>query len=169
MSGQNGHTEWVSTVLRRHEADLLRYARRLTGDDGLARDVVQETFLRLCQQDRSKLDGHLVEWLYTVCRHRAIDLRRKELRMNLVAEETLERVATSGPAPDGALERADDADEILGWLATLPEKQQEVVRLKFQSGLRYKEIAAVTGLTESYVGVLLHEAIQSLRRKAQAQ
>lgn len=165
MSGNNGHAEWVQTILLRHEDGLLRYARRLTADDGLARDVVQETFLRLCQQDRSKLDGHLVEWLYTVCRHRAIDVRRKEQRMNLVAEDSLSEIASAQPPPDASLETADTTGQVLEWLARLPERQQEVVRLKFQSGLQYREIARVTGLTESYVGVLLHEALQTLRQK----
>lgn len=165
MSGNNGHSEWVRMVLQRHEADLLRYARRLTGDDGTARDVVQETFLRLCRQSAAELDGRLVEWLYTVCRHRAIDVQRKEHRMSFVAAESLESLPAGHAPPEAPLEQAERTSQLLEWLATLPERQQEVVRLKFQSGLRYREIATVTGLTESHVGVLLHEAIQTLRRK----
>jgi len=165
MSGNNGHSEWVQTILARYGGELLRYAQRLTRDEGLACDVVQETFLKLCQQDRSTLDGHLVEWLYTVCRHRAIDVRRKEQRMSLVAAEALMEVPSKQAPPDAPLELADTASAVLAWLSTLSERQQEVVRLKFQSGLQYREIAGVTGLSESHVGVLLHEALQTLRKK----
>ena len=47
--------EWVREALERHEASLLRYAESLTRDPDLARDVVQDTFLRLCEQDPEEL------------------------------------------------------------------------------------------------------------------
>jgi hypothetical protein len=43
--------EWVREAMGRHEAALLRYAQSLTGDPELARDVVQDTFLKLCEQE----------------------------------------------------------------------------------------------------------------------
>jgi RNA polymerase sigma-70 factor (ECF subfamily) len=47
----------------------------------------------------------------------------------------------------------------------LPANQQEVIRLKFQSGLSYREISRVTGLTVSHVGVLIHTGLKSIRIK----
>ena len=47
---------------------------------------------------------------------------------------------------------------------SLPERQQEVVRLKFQSGLSYKDISAVTNLSVSNVGLLLHKAVRAIRK-----
>ena len=47
----------------------------------------------------------------------------------------------------------------------LPPRQREAVRLKFQEGLSYAEIAEITGETKSNVGWLLHSAIKSLREK----
>ena len=47
----------------------------------------------------------------------------------------------------------------------LPENQQQVIRLKFHSGLKYREISAATGLSEGNVGFLLHTALQSLRQQ----
>ena len=61
--------QWILDVVAQWESDLVRYARHLVGDVERARDVVQDTFLKLCQQDRGQLDGHLVEWLFTVCRN----------------------------------------------------------------------------------------------------
>ena len=50
----------------------------------------------------------------------------------------------------------------------LPNNQQEVVRLKFQNGMSYKEIAAVTELSVSNVGFLLHTALDTLRTRIAA-
>ena len=122
-------------VLLRFEGDLLRYARRIVGDEEHARDVVQETFLKLWRKDRAELDGHLVEWLYTVCRNQAVDVRRKEQRMQLLAEESLAVQESADPSPGTLAERHDSAARILDLVDRLPANQQEVIRLKFQSGL----------------------------------
>lgn len=160
---------WVSALLATHEGPLVRYAQRLVGDLETARDAVQETFLKLCRQDRAEVDGHVVEWLYTVCRNAAIDARRKDRRMSTMTDEALAAQADgpAGRAPDYASETSDTARRVLALLPSLPASQQEVIRLRFQGGLSYKEISGVTGLTVNHVGVLLHNALKSLREQLQ--
>lgn len=157
-------SEWLRSVVARYEGSLVRYAARLTGDADRARDIVQDTFLRLCQQDRAKLDGHLAAWLFQVCRHRALDVQRKEKRMHAMAPEQLEERATGFDGCQPA-ERHEEHQAVLALLAALPENQQEVVRLKFQNGLSYREISEVTGLSVSNVGYLLHTALKQIRRR----
>lgn len=126
-------------------------------------DVVQETFLKLYQEDASQLNGRLGQWLYTVCRNQAVDVRRKE-----------SRVVTWGDAPaatDGFddssrdLERQDDLARVLEAVGQLPTNQQECIRLKFQQGLSYKQIAAVTGHSTTNVGFLIHVGMKTLRQR----
>src|SRR6516162_9192589 len=164
----NGHAveaEWMRGVLLRYEGDLLRYAQRIVGDEDHARDVVQETFLKLWRQDRAELDGHLVEWLYTVCRNKAVDVRRKEQRMYTLAEESWAVREGADPSPGAIAECRDSAAQVLDLVDGLPVNQQEVIRLKFQGGLSYREISRVTGLTVSHVGVLIHTGLKSIRIK----
>lgn len=163
--GHAGHAEWVRAALGRYEADLVRYARRITGDWERARDVVQDTFLKLCRQDPAELDGCLARWLYTVCRNRALDVRRKESRMSALAEPLAAKTVSRDPSPSEAAETNDDAGRALQLLEQLPDNQQEVLRLKFQGGLRYREIAEVTGLSVSNVGFLIHRGLKALRQK----
>ena len=69
-------SEWVVEALELHESSLLRYARWFVGDLESAREVVQETFLRLCREIRC-VEGYLAQWLFTVCRNLAFDARKK--------------------------------------------------------------------------------------------
>lgn len=164
----NGHaveSEWMRGILLRFEGDLLRYAHRIVGNEEQARDVVQETFFKLWRKDRAELDGHLVEWLYTVCRNQAVDVRRKEQRMQTHAEETLAVHESAAPSPSLLAEQHDSAARVLDLVDRLPANQQEVIRLKFQGGLSYREISRVTGLTVSHVGVLIHTGLKSIRTK----
>lgn len=155
---------WLERALAEHEAPLLRYAASLTGDADRARDAVQDTFLRLCGQEPAALNGRLAPWLFTVCRHRIIDRQRKESPMQPLAD-TLENEAAPAPDPAAAAEAREAGAAVLGLLAALPGRQREVVHLRFLEQLSYAEIAAVTGLTVTNVGFLLHTALRALRRQ----
>ena len=158
---------WIQASVARWESDLLRYARHLVGDAERARDVVQETFLKLCQQDREQLDGHLVEWLFTVCRNGALDVRRKEQRMTTMTLDTAMDSVSLDPLPDEAAEQQDESNRLLRIMSGLPANQQEVLRLKFQHSLSYREISSITGLSETNVGFLIHVGIKRLRELMQ--
>ena len=158
---------WSNTVVQQYERPLVRYAAQITGDLERGRDVAQDTFLRLCKQDRQQrdglLNGHLVEWLYTVCRNRALDVRRKESRMKTMTAEQATAQESRDMDQAVASEQQDTTARVQEFVDRLTENQREVVRLKFQHGLSYKEIAAVTQLSVSNVGYLIHTAIKKLR------
>lgn len=148
-----------------HQAALVRYAQRMLGDRERARDVVQDTYARLLAQPEQAVDGHVVEWLYTVCRRRAYDVLRKESRIQGFEAGEAERVHSDEPRPGRDLEQGETMERLLRLIATLPENQQEVIRLKFQNGFSYKEISKITELSVSNVGFLIHTAVQRLRRQ----
>ena len=64
-------------------------------------------------------------------------------------------------------EEHDDADRVQQALARLTDNQQEVVRLKFQNGLSYREIAKITQLSVTNVGYLIHTAVGKIRKDLQ--
>src|SRR5262245_20572172 len=107
---------WVEGALGRYEAPLLRYASRLLDDPEAARDVVQDCFVRLCEQKPEQLDGHLAEWLFTVCRRRAIDHLRRDGRMH--------RLDDAEPAvkPEDPVERREDEATLLQRVSQLPKQ-----------------------------------------------
>jgi RNA polymerase sigma-70 factor (ECF subfamily) len=163
-------SSFVSDAVARHQAPLLRYATRLLhGDADRAQDVVQDTFVRLMAQPPEQVDGHVAEWLFTVCRNRVTDVLRKEGRMSLFAEGQAERLTAAEPRPGSKMERAEQHAAVLQLIEKLPPNQQEVVRLKFQNGFSYQEISRITSLSVTNVGFILHTAIKSLRHQMSAQ
>ncbi len=159
------HGRWIRSVVERFEGPLLRYATQITGDLERGRDVVQDTFLRLCRENRSRVDGHLAQWLFTVCRNRALDVKKKEKRMKTLTSEQASSQESREREQADAAEQQDSAERVLRLVEGLSENQQEVVRLKFQNGLSYKEISRVTDLSVSNVGYLIHTAVQKLRKE----
>ncbi len=146
---------WLRDVVARFEAPLVRYAMGIVGDRARARDVVQDTFLKLCQADRARIEGYVQPWLYRVCRNRALDVRRRESRVQLeVVPERPQRPA---------VEQKSDAAIALDIVDTLPDAQREAILLRFRDGLSYRDIAEVTGKTTGTVGYLLHEGLKRVR------
>jgi RNA polymerase sigma-70 factor (ECF subfamily) len=161
-------SEWMRSLVDAHAADLTRYAASILYDADAAKDVVQDVFLRLWQEPRANVEGHVLPWLFRVCRNRALDVRRKGGRMKRLDEASVERTAADVPGPESLAEQQDSHARILQMMQSLPDNQQEVVRLKFQNGMSYKEIANVTELTVTNVGFLLHTAINTLRARVVA-
>lgn len=159
-------TQWpseaIEQLVQRYERPLLAYANRMLGGDWQgAQDAVQETFLRLCREDCNKIQSRVAAWLFFVCRSRVIDMQRTNHATPIDATQ----VTLPDPAPDVSQLACDQEDKIhLNELVgNLSPRQQEVLRLRMQAGLSYREIAEVTGLTIGNVGFHLHEAVRNLR------
>jgi len=153
--------DWVLAALRKHEGPLLRYAASLVGETR-AQDVVQDAFLRLCAEPAESVRDHVAAWLFTVCRNRAFQIRRADRRLARI-EEKGEMLESPDSGPVAKLERAESLSRVGAAMAALPRKQREVLRLKIEAGLSYKDIAEVMNLTVSNVGFILHTAITRVR------
>ncbi len=158
--------DWIQSVLARFEQPLIRYAAHITRDLERAREVVQDTFLKLCRQKFSLKDDHLAPWLYTVCRNRALDVRRKEKRMTGIDEARLQDIPAPPEFP-AALEQREQLMEVLDVLRKLPPNQQEVLRLKFMGDLSYREISRIANLSVGNVGFLIHTGLKTIRETIQ--
>ncbi|PTX95670.1 sigma-70 family RNA polymerase sigma factor [Opitutus sp. ER46] len=165
----HANTSFLERIVAEQRAPLVRYATRLLNDRERAQDVVQDTFVRFMSQPAETVAGHATEWLFTVCRNRALDVLRKEGRMKRFEEGQVERVTAHEPRPGRALEDAETQETILRLIDRLPPNQQEVIRLKFQNGFSYQEIARITELSIGNVGFLIHTAVARLRTEFAAQ
>lgn len=146
-----------------YESPLIAYASSILNDPDLARDVVQDTFIRLCRQDPAKVREHLKAWLFTVCRNRAFDLLRKDPHTQALDESHWRNLRDPGPQPDDHAVAEERLTRILKLLSRLPPKQRDVILLKFQQGLSYQEIHDITGLSSGNIGFLIHTGLKHLR------
>ncbi len=156
MASRNG---WIARALDSYERPLARYAHRLVGDPETARDVVQDCFLRLCKQRPAKVEDHVRQWLFTVCRNRSLDHLRKTGRMDLLED----REVITKTTPANQAEQREERDLVATSIKRLPHRQRELLHLKFIEGFSYRQIASITKLSVSNVGFILHTALKTLR------
>ena len=162
----------IVSLMNRYERPLVRYAQSIVGELDAARDVVQDTFIKYVRGavgepsagaagDGSEDARHVESWLFTVTRNGALDHLRKHSR--IIPMPLPDDRQSEGASPDEEMSNRESAEWLLRLLDALTPNQREVIRLKFQNDLSYKEIADVTGLSATNVGFLLHVGLKKLR------
>ncbi|WCB92838.1 RNA polymerase sigma factor [Baekduia alba] len=158
----------------RHRASLVRYARRVLGERPPgAEDVVQEVFLKahaeLLRDDRPM---QLRAWLHRLVRNRCLDeLRRAgnaaSLPIDDMAETAADRGATAADPAD-VVDRRHRVRHMLEDIATLPDRQREVLLRREVDGATHEQVAADLGITVRASKNLANRARENLARRADA-
>ena len=156
---------WVEAVMTEHEKPLLRYAMRIVNCPGAAQDVVQNVFIKLVRLPEALAlnDGHLKGWLYRVTHNEAVDHVRRESRLHLLHERQGEDPVFAAPEAASDPRPHDERVQlVLTEVRRLRPQEQQVILLRLQEGLSYREISAATGRSEGHVGCILHHAVKKL-------
>jgi RNA polymerase sigma-70 factor (ECF subfamily) len=141
---------------------VYNFFRYRFGDGPDAEDLTSITFEKAWRaRHRYRRDlSAFTTWLLTIARNVAVDHHR--LARPLVPLEAAEHVA-SGPTPEDLAATRSDVDRLTRLMNGLPERERELLALKYGADLTNRAIARLTGLTESNVGTLLHRTIRDLR------
>lgn len=148
-------------IMNRYQSALLRYATRVLNSEDAAQDVVQETFIRL-HGNMERIDAQgmpLRGWLYRTTHNAAVDYIRKESRRRLLHQRQSQEPRLN--SSDGGF-RDERQELVMQHLNVLRPKEREVLVLRLQEGMSYKEIAGVLRRSEGYVGTLIHHATRKL-------
>lgn len=159
---RRGNMSALEEVVRRHQQNVLALAYRMLGRWDLAEDVAQEAFLRVYQAARHYRPAAAFKtWLYRIVVNLCLDARRRLRKWPgpLPAESTLQ----AGPGDCDPLETREQAELVQLAVAGLPQRQRTALILHRYQGLSRRQIAEVTGWTESAVESLLVRAYGNLR------
>jgi RNA polymerase sigma-70 factor (ECF subfamily) len=146
------------------------YGKRLYGasekivkDHQRAEDVIQDVFLRLHKQDFSKIEGHLHEWLFTVCRNCSIKTYHKRNRYVLVENiEELDCVDESASTSEDMIQ-SELLKSMMKLVVKLSKNQQKALKLRYFQDHTYASIAKKMKTTTGNVGFMLNNAVKRLK------
>jgi len=165
-STESAGWETIEELFAALESPLLSYALRLAGELALAEDIVQEAFMRLHAQFNNVREPR--RWLYRTVHNLALNHQRHARKLVPLAQPNAEEPrpdvdpADPQPLPDEQIARWEGIGLVRLSVETLDDRSRELIRLKFNEGLSYKEISARTGLNIGHVGYLLHHAIKTI-------
>jgi RNA polymerase sigma-70 factor, ECF subfamily len=127
-------------------------------------DLTSRTFekaWRARDRYRSDLAGFST-WLVKIAQNICIDYLRSH-RNHLPIDVALDIAGEATPYKD--IERISDKARLVALIVGLPERERELIALKYGAGINNVSIARLTGLSESNVGTILHRAVETLRSK----
>jgi RNA polymerase sigma-70 factor (ECF subfamily) len=143
---------------------VYNYLRFRVGDDLVAQDLTSSTFEKAWKsRNRYKREiATFSTWLFAIASNLAIDYFRKKRAE--VALSHLEAHDSAQSAEEVSVRNAQYA-RLLSLLEELPSRDRELFALKHGADLTNRQIAALTGLSESNVGTILHRVARQLRAK----
>lgn len=148
---------------------LFRLALSITLDRTEAEDITQETLVRVWERRKEWPQIENIQaWCMTIARRLALDaVEKAKIHAEREAEVAdYQRSAISSPAPaDEALDRRQRVEAVRRLISQLPEVQRTIIELRDIEGLRYDEIAQLTGTSETQVKVYLHRARKKIREQ----
>lgn len=165
----------LGELVHRYQQELYSFLRRYLGDDGLAEDAFQLTFLQVHKKaalfDTSR---RFRPWLYGVATNQAIDLKRREKRRRhrsldvLGANSDLRETTHASALPDHRIAAVDplvvqeQAETIRAALDKLGEPGRSALELVYLQGMQYRDAAVILDVPVGTVKSRVHTAIRKL-------
>ncbi len=128
--------------------------------DDLSSEIFVKLFTNLNRYHAEK--APLPVWIFSIARNTVIDYYRRGLRLS-VPLGAIPETFDSRPGPDAKAISQEIQQHLRSALSCLSEREQEIIALKFWSGLSHREIAGFIGISESHTGVTLFRAMRRLR------
>ncbi len=177
LAFRKGEAGAFEALVHRHRGPVFNFIFRSTGHAARAEDLLQETWLKVIRgANEYEPRARFTTWLYTIARNLCVDSARKEsfrevvpleapARGDGVEQSVAEWLPDGRPTPDRAAHNARLRPLLEQALMSLPKDQREVFVLREYSGVPFKEIAAVVGMSENTVKSRMRYALEGLRKR----
>ncbi len=163
MTTANLYVDW-DAVYKQELPRIYNYFRYRLGDNAVAEDLTSTTFEKAWRaRERYRRDRSAFStWLFTIARNVATDyLRQHRADVSLDALHDHPTPDT----PDTIYARHAEIAQLGALLAQLPDRDRELIALKYGAQLNNREIAKLVKLSESNVGTMLHRIVTKLRKQ----
>ena len=171
---RRGDLAGLTGLMGRYQDRLYRYLVRLLGDETVAEDVFQQTWLRAIERiSRYDQSRPFAPWLFAVARNLALDHFRRYQPESLDAGD--EGVAPAGPggSPEGGplalLATHERRERVAAAVAVLCAADREVLTLRFEQDLALLDVASVLGVPLPTAKARLYRALTRLKERLLAQ
>lgn len=139
-------------------------AKRIAGDDGLAEDVLQISWIKILQAvNHTRFNGpKACPWVHRIVTNTARDYRRRQVRRR---EVPLQDKGDLAQGPDAIAQEREMLVLLRGMIDLLPATYRQVLKLRLYQGLSNKQISRRLHLSRGNVAVRLNRAIALLKRR----
>jgi RNA polymerase sigma-70 factor (ECF subfamily) len=164
---RKGETAAGESLVRKYYQPLIRYLQRLVGNEQLAEEMHQQTWLSVLEHldrfDARHVSGGFKAWLFRIATNKANDYWRSSGReksakqgLKLVSDQEL-------PPADFRMEGSEQEQKLRRAIVQLPDAQRQVLMLRYYSNLKFVEIAEMLGCPLNTALGRMHKAMLKLK------
>jgi RNA polymerase sigma-70 factor (ECF subfamily) len=160
LSTHSKTVDWEA-VYRTEMPRIYNFLRYRLHDELVAEDLTAVTFEKAWRYRHTYRpnESAFTTWLFTIARNSATDHLRREQEHEPLPESAV----SPAPAPEEAISQQQDLALLHRLLAELPDREQEILALKYGAELSNRDIARQMGLTAVNVGIILYRTLRKLR------
>jgi RNA polymerase sigma-70 factor (ECF subfamily) len=160
---RDGDVSRLGILFERYHVALFDFLNRMTGNSGVAEDLVQDVFVRVLKYRATFRDeGRFETWVFRIARNARVDYfksRRPSESIDAAAMEIPHR----GDGPAELVERQREVARLRRALLLLRDDKPELIVLARYRAMKHEQIAELLGIEVGAVKVRLHRALQELR------
>ena len=151
----------IEAIYKKYYHDIFLYIRRLSGDEDIAEEITQETFVRSMKQI-GQVDGNVKSWLMTIARNTYYRYCR---RKRIYSEEEQPDLEDPTPQPLERIIKQEETKSILETIEQLPGIYQDVFRARVYQESSFEEIGSIFEKSAGWARVTYFRARQLIREK----
>ncbi len=153
------------TLYRTYRDTVYNYLYYMCREEELAKDLAQETFLKIFQgMRRFRGDCSEKTWCLTIARNTFLSYARKKQPMLLEEELSTEAGGNLDSPLEAQMIRREESAFVQKVLFMLKEEERTILLLRDCEGIAYEELSRILGITEANVKVRLHRARKKYRK-----
>jgi RNA polymerase sigma-70 factor (ECF subfamily) len=162
---QNGRLEAMAVLFERYQMRMYNYFLKLSFDASQSEDLTQQLFIRALQYRNSfrPEQGSVKTWLYRMAVNLHIDHKKQQTKHQVLVVPLDDVHGSVTEAATSNFTEADYSTLDKALMQLEPEQRKLILLCRYQ-GLKYKEVAAIMGMSVVNVKVKMHRAIFALRK-----
>ena len=164
MGVRDGEVGKLAPLFERHHVKLYNYYVRLTGDRQLSEDMVQEVFLRIMKYRHTfRGEGQFTTWMFSIARNVQTDHWRRQRNDEPLIDPDEDIAADAFTGNESTADFMYDVSVLRDALLRLSPEKREALILSRYEGMKYTEIAKISGCSVETVKSRVHRGIRELR------
>lgn len=157
------HANMIEKLYEQYKGQLLKFAYRLSGNEDMAKDILQESFLKIHNlQQSGKVITNYKSLIFRIAYNYFLDLARKNKMMTDIFSE-MDRISDQNPGPAEALVQKEKLQLLQAGISKLKKKERGLISLYAES-FSYQEMAEILGVRKTSVGKTLSRSMEKIHR-----
>jgi len=150
-------------LLREYQRPLYSHIRNIVLNHDDADDVLQNTFIKVFRHLKDfKGDSKLFSWMYRIATNEAITFINQKAKRNGISSEALQTKLVDNLKADVYFDGNEIQLKLQKAIATLPEKQQLVFKMKYYEELKYEDMSEILGTSVGALKASYHHAVKKI-------